>query len=210
MRALALCVFAVLAGFASADVYQVLHRRPSSLLGILGQGKPQRLTRISGGGGLVPNDVVMTADDKASTITIDGPPEAVKEMMRMLAEFDIAARQVIAHITLRSKADKYESTIDVRINNNAPWSFTDGVTNANFAVSPRINGDGTVTGKFNFTGLKNVTDLVARMKGNEPLTIGLTDSRLVLKDKKAPFDPDVEITVKFEVLGLSGAGAIEK
>jgi type II secretory pathway component GspD/PulD (secretin) len=227
MRAFAVALaLSTLFATAFADIYKVQHRRPSAILANLlmtGGVQKGRVLKVTGSNnlGLVPNGVTLTADDAASTISVDGPKERMEDVVRILQEFDVAPRQVTAHITVRSKADKYQSTTVTQVNNNAGWTLEDSATGVKFKLTPRINGDGTVTGAFDISDGQSSSKIVARLKLQEPLvfTIGSgirarsSDGQTWEEQKGGEADhktPGIEVIVTFEIAADPSEGKIDR
>lgn len=175
MRTIALAFVLTVAGLASADVYHVQHRRASTLLGNLlgGSGPAVRIYEIKGGATpLVPEGVILKADDNASTITIEAPKSLVDDMGKLLGKFDVTPSKLSAHITIHSKADKYDSATDTQINNNSIFALKDQTTGLSLEISPRLNGDGTVTGSILITTASGSVRVVSRVAVDRKLLFG--------------------------------------
>lgn len=186
---------------ALADVYQVQHRRASSIVAMVSMNPKGRTYVVSGGVGLVKDGITLRANDEAGTITIDGPKNAVDETKRILAEFDVASAMVRVHITVKSKADKYESTTLTEIPNNQSWMLQDGVTGLMLQISPRINGDGTITGSLDFRTKDSHLGIVTRMGSGKSFTYpqgsyGPPET----KATDPTFSLPCEVTVQFELV----------
>lgn len=175
MRAIALALLLSVVGLTSADVYRVQHRRPSTLLGNLlgGSGPSVRIYEIKGGAtALVPEGVTLKADDNASLITIEAPRALAADMGKLLVQFDVTPMKLSAHIAIHSKADKYDSVTDTQINNNSIFALKDQTTGLSLEISPRLNGDGTVTGSILMTTSAGSVRVVSRVAVDRKLRFG--------------------------------------
>ncbi|MFI5386015.1 MAG: hypothetical protein ACHQ50_07825 [Fimbriimonadales bacterium] len=228
-----LALFLFVVSLASADVFvvQLQHVRPSRMLAVIsGDTRPgARVYQFppaapaaegSNLGLIVQGITALTADDLAGTIAITGSQEAADEMKKVLAEFDVARRQVTVRITIKSQADKYESTCATQISNNAGWTLTDEMTGTSLQIRPRINGDGTVTGSFVIGNDAHKVNTVVRAKLKEPVKLRVADDGKVVFD--SPYSirevlpartassragmPEVEITITFDRVVLPGQG----
>jgi hypothetical protein len=210
MRALALAILLSGFGLASADLYQVQNRRPSAILANLlrGHGPNVRIYRIAGGSvDLVPAGVTLVADDAASTISIEGSAERNEDMLRLLHEFDVAPAKIVTRITIRSSADKYEAKTSTDVANNSAWKMEDTTTGISIKLSPRINGDGTVTGTFDFSDSESSAKMVTRLQIGKPVAFILSQNGTWEQSgsgartaKNTPTaTPGIEIEITFEM-----------
>jgi hypothetical protein len=186
MRALALLALFAFAAASMGDVYVVQHRRPSLLLSYLVPGLKhgEKTFRVVGdGSGLVMRGVTLIADDKASTITIEGSPAFTADVQRILAEFDVEPRIVTVRFRTQNIEDKYTSETTTQVSNNAPWQYRDGRGGVNLEVQPRINGDGTITGQITFEDPKRIT-VVVRLKNMESMVFGFEGGYLFQQNMK--------------------------
>jgi type II secretory pathway component GspD/PulD (secretin) len=194
-------------GFASAtEIYKVLHRRPSALLANLvgASGPKARIYEISSGSApLISPGVTLKADDAASTILIEGSKDAALEMARVVAQFDVSPQHVIARVVIVSKADKYQTKCDVEIANNSPWTLDDSTLGLTLRISPRINGDGTITGHLELTSLDAHVNMATRVANGKSLTFAFGEKGIIgNKPGEAAPDqvPPIEITIRFEIV----------
>lgn len=216
---------------ANSDTVEIKHRRPSALLGIMSQAgrAPDRVYHIAGGGGnIFPVGVTVSADDSASTVKIEGPQNLVDQAKMIIREFDVAPRRVNAHIHISSRADKYEASTETNLENNSPWTLGDAVTKTRLTVSPRINGDGTVTGSIEIQSSSGTTQLVVRARNRQLLRLTICeDGAVVMRTDDgmkgiyrngrplgvdAPItDPatSIEATISFEIAPDADHGRIE-
>ncbi|HVT13727.1 MAG TPA: hypothetical protein VHE55_15790 [Fimbriimonadaceae bacterium] len=224
MRVLALLLAVACACAASAaEVYQVMHVRPSRILAAVTGGKQgDRLTLYvasdvpgkTDANGLIPAGITsMKADDGASTISIEGSDQASEDMKRILALFDVAPRQIGVRIAIVSPADKSSSTTKTQILNNTPWTLQDGLTGLKITISPRINNDGGMTGQVEIAEGKKTTSVVARIKNGEFLHFKVADNGTVTVpskgDKSKSKTPEIDITINFEIIEAPNSGPIQ-
>jgi hypothetical protein len=224
MRAFVLVLALGMAALVSADTYVVQHRRPSFILGVLTNHRTGgRVLKVVGNPtGLVMPGVTMTADDKASTITIEGPTEQVQEMRRMLAEFDVEPRMVGLRLVTRNIEDKYTSETTTQLSNNSAWTIRDERAGLEITLKARINGDGTITGVFEFVGTATKS-MVLRAKNGESFTFGFDEGAFYSQDVATkewrrmdvnkPSDPkerpSMLVSVRFDLPNLPASGKID-
>jgi type II secretory pathway component GspD/PulD (secretin) len=194
-------------GFASAtEIYKVLNRRPSSILANLvgASGPKARIYEItSGSAPLISAGVTLKADDAASVILIEGDRAAAVEMARVLAEFDVKPMHVIAHVVIVSKADKYQTKCDAEIANNCPWTLEDSTVGLKLSISPRINGDGTVTGNLDISTLDAQVKMTARAGNGKAISFAFGEKGIIgsKSGETAPNQvPPIEVTIRFEIV----------
>jgi type II secretory pathway component GspD/PulD (secretin) len=208
VRMFAIGLLMLMGASASADQIVIKHVRPSKLLGsIMGSPTDSRiavkLVEGENKGVLPPGITNISADDAASTLTIEGSPKSVEELKEIVSLFDIVPRRIAVRIIIQSPIDKYDSTTTTEINNNSQWRIRDDVTGIDLRMTPRINGDGTVTGSLDLDSDSRLTQVITRTKNKESIRLKVTDGpgvhlRNVGNDGYSP--TDILITVTFTVL----------
>jgi type II secretory pathway component GspD/PulD (secretin) len=175
----------------------------ANLLGASGPGA--RVYEIaSGSAPLIAPGISLRADDAKGTIEIEGDQDRIRDMKSILGLFDVKPMQLIAHICIKSKADKYESKSEVQIANTASWSFEDSLIGIKVKITPRINADGTVTGSYDISSADVRQSFVTRTAKGSPARFAFGENGLLPTPKsesKRVEAPPIEIEVQFDFVG---------
>lgn len=164
----------------------VLHRRPSKISGFLNEigtrpGSPR---------------VLIIPDDRASTLTLEGPTEEIAEVRRRIALFDTAPRRLRLAVYAESPIDHAEWKAEVEMANNVAWSGSDDATGLRLRVSPRVNGDGSCTFFVNADSTDaSSVEMVFRVKVGEAKDFSLPLRGGVAVTSKADLSP--RFTLKY-------------
>lgn len=113
------------------------------------------------------------ADDRAGTISAEGTKDALDELGRVLAEFDLPRRKIVVHIEIHSKLDKYDTTADFQIASNAAIRFGDEVTGLALEIRPRKNGDGSIGANFDISLDRVHSYFPMRIERSSPVEFGV-------------------------------------
>jgi type II secretory pathway component GspD/PulD (secretin) len=87
----------------------------------------------------------VVADDRKGVLRVTGTREQVNELQTFVSMFDIKLASVALQVNIDSEIDKahFAATISGKTNTN--HSISDGGTGVELSLTPKLNGDGTVT-----------------------------------------------------------------
>jgi hypothetical protein len=151
-----------------ADDITVHRRRPSRILAVLsGKTTNEMVKEAQGGQGILPDGVKVKADDRNGVLRATGDKEALEELKRYVALFDVEPKTIHVKVTVSCLAEKYEAVTEADVWNNQTWFTKDGATDLGLTVGCRINDNGTIMLSAALpTGLLTKT-IVAFMKDGE-------------------------------------------
>lgn len=176
-RFLAFALLTVAASAALAEEFKIQYVRPTRLLAKLVGLTPKggaTLFQVTGTAeGLIPEGLVVQADDEKSIIKADGPAEKVKQMARLIEMMDIKSISIKAEIELSVPLEKYQSATTTTLRNNSAWRLQDQSAGLNVAITPRINEDGSVTVMISTSDGSQGYEMTIRKKSGEWMEVPL-------------------------------------
>lgn len=211
-RLLAFAFLAVAASAAVADEYKIQNTRPTRLLAMLVGLPPKQgatLFQVTGTAqGLIPEGLVVQADDEKSVIRADGPADKLKEMARLIELMDVKTASIKAEIELSVPLEKYQSATTTTVRNSAAWRLQDQTAGLNVAITPRINDDGSITVLISASDGSQGYDMTIRKKSGEWFEVpldGLINIRTRNVEKEsAKRDPNMPVLrLKLTAVGYS-------
>jgi hypothetical protein len=111
-----------------------------------------------GASSLIPEGMSVSYDDERSVIIlVSSNRQQVQEVRNAIALFDVAKLKLATQVNLKSPLDKFTTSATIEMTNNLPWTMSQPSLGIELTLTPRVNGDGTVT-------------IFAEVKESEPAT----------------------------------------
>lgn len=128
--------------------------------------RPSRITEKAAGG-IVPAGCHMDPLDADGKIRLQGPPQARKDMEAFIHMFDVKPKSVVLSIRVESKIDKIDYRLELEVQNQVKFDFSEETTGVSVGIKPRINGDGTITFSLSYGFNRETYGSIVRMHRKE-------------------------------------------
>jgi hypothetical protein len=119
--------------------------------------------------------------DEQGMIRITGPTGERQELVNWISLFDVKPIPVTIAVTVASQIDKVDYHLTLVVANNDTFTFTETTTGVQTTLTPRINGDGSIT-LYSQLGLgTNRLKVVDRVKAGQHVILrfdGVGDMRV--------------------------------
>ncbi len=97
------------------------------------------------GTGWVPKDLTLSVDQRTNSIAAQGSDASIREIELLLMQFDIKSMQVVVEVEASVPLMDRTFSTSGRIANNSSLNYVDDATDTRLKVTPRVNGDKTIT-----------------------------------------------------------------
>ena len=116
---------------------------------------------------LIPDGVTVSITPRKNSLTASGKADAIRELAGIVALFDLAPKTVNLELSASVPSLKRQFVSTSSAINNSPVSFEDQSSETRLKITPRINGDKTVTVQIDGGALGTNTTFVIRVKSGE-------------------------------------------
>ncbi len=99
-----------------------------------------------GASSLIPEGMSVSYDDERSVIIlVSSNRQQVQEFKNAIALFDVAKLKLATQVELKSPLDKFTTSASIEMTHNVPWTMSQPSLGIEITLTPRVNGDGTIT-----------------------------------------------------------------
>ncbi len=131
---------------ALAEDIAVRYMKPSKLVALLVRPSDPPVT---GGTRLaslrmIPKELHVVADDEEGVLRVSGPVSQIQDFKGLVQLFDVQSPMVRFHLKISRLIENYQSTITAEVKSNSPVTFS-APEWPSISLSPRVNGDNTIT-----------------------------------------------------------------
>lgn len=90
-------------------------------------------------------NVRIFVNPKGNGLLVHGPEAGVNDIARMVSLFDVKPQVIRLEVVASVPGFGYERSSDIAVSNNTPFRIEDATADLGLEVTPRFNGDRTVT-----------------------------------------------------------------